>query len=397
MGAQPEVFGEAARDRIATLSERETAMRMWLAAVATALLLALTTSASAQVKIGLSAPLTGPDAAFGQGMRLGAEQAVAELNRSGGVNGQRLQLTVLDDAGEAKQAQAVAAKFAASGVRFVIGPLSSGTVAAALPAYEEAGILILVPNASWPALTARGAWNVFRLGGNDAQQGVLAGTWLAATYRAKPVAVVHDRSSFGKMLAEEAARALKANGGREALFESLARGERDFSALARKIKAARAEAVYFGGLATEAALLLRALREAGIDAPLVASDGILDKDFAQLAGPGAEGTVMTRAPDPRRLPEPRATAGKAVRTPEAESLASETYAAIELLKQVIEAAKGPDPRRIADLLHGGQAFRTQIGEIAFDPKGDRKGSPYAIEVWRKSTDGRIDYAQEPDR
>lgn len=353
---------------------------------------AFSTAAVAQVKVGLAAPLTGPDAAFGQGMRLGAELAVADINRAGGIAGQKLQLVVQDDAGEPKQAMVAARKLTGDGIRFVIGHLTSGATAVALPIYDEAGTVALTPAASWAPLTARGAWNLFRLCGNDARQGTLAGNWLADQFQEWPVAIINDKTTFGRTLADEVARVVKARGGREALFEGVARGEKNFSALVDRMKAQRVEAVFFGGLAPDAALLVRAMRDAEIGAPLIGSDGLLDKDFAQVAGPGAEGTLMTLAADTRRLPDARGAAGKIVRTPEAEVVAARTYAAFEVLKAGIEGAGSSEGRKVAEYLRGGKAMKTFIGELAFDAKGDLSKSPYSIQVWRRVPDGRIDYA-----
>ena len=113
-------------------------------------------SAEAQVRIGLSAPLTGPDAAFGQGLRLGAEQAVADLNRAGGVNGQRLVLVVADDAGDGKQGLAVARRFAAERVGLVVGPFNAAVAGLALPAYEEAGIVAVTPGTGFAGPDGQG-------------------------------------------------------------------------------------------------------------------------------------------------------------------------------------------------------------------------------------------------
>ncbi|WP_425488772.1 branched-chain amino acid ABC transporter substrate-binding protein [Methylobacterium brachythecii] len=372
-----------------------TAMRRLRTLAALALLAwpALAAAAPAPIRIGLAAPLTGPDAGFGQGMQAGAEQAVADINRGGGVNGQRLQLIVRDDAGDPKQAATVARSFATDGVTLVVGHLNAGTSAATLAIYEDAGILAITPGATWASLTARGAWNVFRACGSDAQQGAIAGTWLAERFPGKPIALVNDKTTFGRGLADEAARALKERGGREALFEGISRGDKDFSGLVARMKAAKVDAVYFGGLAAEAALLVRAMRDGGFVGAFVGSDGILDKDFAQAAGPGAEGTLMTLAPDPRRLPDPpRDRRAAPSRSPEAEAFAARSYAAVEVLKGAIEATKSADPRRIADLLHGGRAMRTLLGEMTFDARGDLTSSPYALVVWRRTPDGRIDYA-----
>ncbi len=192
---------------------------------------------------------------------------------------------------------------------------------------------------------------------------------------------------------------LKEAGAPEVLFDSFPRGARDLSDLVARLKAARVDAVYFGGLAPEAAALLHAMRQAGLGATLVASDGILDPGFATAAGPAGEGTVMTLAPDPPRLPDPRG--GKPVaRSPEAESVAAGAYAAVELLYQAVERARAADPktgriadgRKVAEALRNTPPLRTILGPVGFDARGDRTGGPVALRVWRRTPDGRLDYA-----
>ena len=359
---------------------------------ALATLLALTLAgpagAAEPLRIGLAAPLSGPDAGFGQGARLGAEQAVAEINRAGGVLGRKLQLVVQDDAADPKQAVAVARRFAAGGVRFVIGPLTSGAAAAASPVYEEAGIVSVTPGATWAPLTRRGAGLLFRLSGSDAQQGALGGTLLAERFRGKPVAIVHDKTSFGRGLADEAARALKARGGQERLFEGVSRDDRETAALVAKLRALGIEALYFGGLSGPAAGLIRAMREAGLTTVVIGSDGLLDRDFSQV--PGAEGTLMTVSPAPPRLPEPKGT--RTPRSPEAEMFAAPAYAAVEVLRQGIEGARSVEPAKVAATLHSGVPLRTVLGQVAFDAGGDLVKPPFTVQAWRRLPDGRLDFA-----
>ncbi|WP_182178372.1 branched-chain amino acid ABC transporter substrate-binding protein [Methylobacterium radiotolerans] len=353
--------------------------------------------AQAPVRIGLSAPLTGPDAAYGQGLRQGAEQAVADLNRAAGGR-PRWVLVPADDGGEARQAAAVAKKFAADNVRLVVGPLESGAVAAAAPVYEEAGAVVVAPAAAYGPLTGRSLWNLFRLGPSDAQQGQAAGAYLAKAFAGRRVGIVSDRSTFGRGLADAVAARLKEAGTPEVLFDGFPRGTRDLADLVARLRAARPDAVYFGGLAPEAATLLHAMREAGLGATLVASDGILDPAFAAAAGGDGEGTVMTLVPDPPRLPEPRG-ARPAPRSPEAESVAAAAYAAVELLAQATERARAADPktgriadgRKVAEAVRTGPS-RTLLGSVAFDARGDRAGAPVALRIWRRTPDGRLDYA-----
>ncbi|CAO4156647.1 Leucine-, isoleucine-, valine-, threonine-, and alanine-binding protein [Methylorubrum aminovorans] len=345
-------------------------------------------AAAEPLKIGLAVPLSGPDAGFGQGARLGAEQAVAEINRAGGVLGRKLQLVVQDDAADPKQAAAVARRFAASGVRFVIGPLTSGASAAASTVFEEAGIVSVTPGATWAPLTRRGAGLLFRLSGSDAQQGALGGTLLAERFRGKSVAIIHDKTSFGRGLADEAARALKARGGGERLFEGISRDDRETSALVAKLRALGIEAIYFGGLSVPAASLIRTMREAGLTTVVIGSDGLLDKEFSQV--PGAEGTLMTVPAAPPRLPEPKGT--RTPRGPEADLFAGPAYAAVEVVRQGIEAARSAEPARVAAALHGGAPLRTVLGEVAFDAGGDLVKPPFTVFAWRRLPDGRLDFA-----
>ncbi|MDP4025719.1 branched-chain amino acid ABC transporter substrate-binding protein [Methylobacterium sp. NEAU 140] len=365
------------------------------AALLAALLLATPAAAQAPVRIGLSAPLTGPDAAYGQGLRLGAEQAVADLNRAGG--GRRYALVTADDAGEARQAAAVAKRFAGEGIRLVVGPLESSSVAAASPVYDEAGAVAITPGAAYGPLTGRGLGTLFRLAASDAQQGRAAGAYLARAFAGRPIGIVHDRSTFGRGLAEAVSARLRQAGAHEAVFEGFDRGSRDLGDLVGRLKAAGVAAVYVGALAPEAASLARALREAGSGAVLVASDGVLDPVFAAGAGSAGEGTVMTLPADPPRLPETRG--GRAApRTPEGESVAAAAYAAVELLAQAAERARAVeartgrvDGRKVAEALRGAP-LRTLLGPVSFDARGDQVGEPVTLRVWRRGADGRLDYA-----
>ncbi|MDP4005010.1 branched-chain amino acid ABC transporter substrate-binding protein [Methylobacterium sp. NEAU K] len=362
------------------------------------LLAAAPAAAQAPVRIGLSAPLSGPDAAFGQGLQQGAEQAVADLNRAGGVR-TKFVLVPADDAGDARQAVAVARKFAADGVRLVVGPFESVAVSAAAPAYEESGTVLVTPGATYPPLTARGHWNLFRLCPSDAQQGVAAGAYLAKVFAGRRVGILNDRSTFGRGLADAVAARLKELGAPDVLFDSFPRGTQDLSDLVGRLKAARVEAVYFGGLAPEAASLVRAMREAGLGATLVASDGILDPAFAAAAGAAGEGTVMTLAPDLPRLPDPKG--GKpAARSAEAASVSAAGYAAVELLAQAVEHAHAADPktgriadaRKVAESLRGAEPLRTVLGPMGFDARGDRSADAVTLRIWRRTPEGRLDYA-----
>jgi branched-chain amino acid transport system substrate-binding protein len=162
-----------------------------------------------------------------------------------------------------------------------------------------------------------------------------------------------------------------------------------------KIKASGAELVYWGGLHTEGGLIVRQMRDQGVKAVLMGGDGITSDEFATIGGPGVEGTLMTFAPDPRKRPEAKAIVAKfraAKFEPEAYTLYS--YAAVEIMKQAAEAAKSLDPKKVAAQIKSGQKFKTVIGEMSYDKKGDITRPDYVMYVWKKGADGKITYVEE---
>jgi branched-chain amino acid transport system substrate-binding protein len=125
------------------------------------------TAAQADMVIATAGPMTGPYASFGEQMRRGAEQAVADINAAGGVLGQKLVLEVGDDACDPKQAVAVANQMINKGVVLMAGHFCSGSSIPASNVYAEENVLQISPASTNPQLTERGLDNVFRTCGRD--------------------------------------------------------------------------------------------------------------------------------------------------------------------------------------------------------------------------------------
>jgi branched-chain amino acid transport system substrate-binding protein len=362
--------------------------------LAVAIGLTLAGAAEAQVKLGIAGPLTGPNAAFGAQLKNGGDQAVEDINAAGGILGQKITVTYGDDVSDPKQGVSIANKFAADGVKFVLGHFNSGVTMPASEAYQENGILEITPSATNPKITERGMWNVFRTCGRDDQQGAVAGDYIAKNFKGKKVAVVHDKTTYGQGLADETKKAMNAKGIKEVLYEGVNLGEKDFSALVSKIKASGADLVYWGGLHTEGGLIVRQMRDQGVKAPLMGGDGITSDEFASVGGPGVEGTLMTYGPDPRNRPEAKAVLDKfRAKKFEPESYTLYSYAAVQIIKQAAEAAKSLDPKKVADQIKSGQKFKTVIGEISYDKKGDVTRLDYVMYVWKKNPEGKITYTE----
>jgi branched-chain amino acid transport system substrate-binding protein len=350
-------------------------------------------AASADVRLGVGVPVTGPDATFGAQIRMGAEQAVADINAAGGILGQQVSVEIGDDAADPKQGVSVANKFVGDQVAFVVGHFNSGVTIPASEIYAENNILEITPGSTNPKVTDRGIETIFRTCGRDDQQGAVAAKFLAAQ-GAKKIAVVHDKTTYGKGLADETKKSLNAVGITEVLYDGVNKGEKDYSAVVSKIKESGADIVYWGGVHTEGGLLLRQMRDQGVNAVVMGGDGIASDEFAAIAGPGVEGTFMTFPPDPRDRPE----AAKVVQEFKEKNFNPETYtlysyATVQVLKQAAEAAKSLDSAEVAKAIHSGMNFKTVIGDISFDKKGDVTRADYVVFVWKKGPDGRISYYQ----
>jgi len=358
--------------------------------------IALTGTASAQVKLAVGGPITGPSAATGAQMKNGVDQAAADINAAGGILGQKIIVSYGDDGSDPKQGVSVANKFAADGVKFVIGHYNSGVTMPSSEVYQENGILEITPASTNPTVTERKMWNIFRVCGRDDQQGAVAGEYIVKHFKGKKIAIVHDKTTYGKGLADETKKALTKGGMKEVLYEGVNTGEKDFSALVSKIKSSGADLIYWGGLYTEGGLIVRQMRDQGVKAPLMGGDGITSDEFASVGGPGVEGTLMTYGPDPRNKPE----AKKAVEEfrankfePEAYTLYS--YAGVQIIKQAAETAKSLDPKKVAEKMHSGMHFKTVLGDISYDKKGDITKLDYVMYVWKKDASGKITYVECP--
>src|SRR6202140_3496160 len=252
--------------------------------------IALAGTASAQAKFGMAGPITGPSAATGAQMKNGVDQAATDINAAGGIRGQKIAVEYGDDVSDPKQGVSVANKFAGDGVKFVIGHYNSGVTIPASEVYQENGILEITPASTNPTVTERGMWNIFRTCGRDDQQGKVAGTYILAHFKGKKIAFVNDKTTYGKGLADETLKTIKAGGMKEVLYEGVNTGEKDYSALISKIKQSGADLGYFGGLYTEGGLIVRQMRDQGVKAPLMGGAGNTSDEFASVGGPGVEGT-----------------------------------------------------------------------------------------------------------
>lgn len=358
--------------------------------LASALLISALSMASAQAEIVIATagPMTGQYASFGQQMKAGAEQAVADINAAGGVLGQKLVLEIGDDACDPKQAVAVANQMVNKGVKLMAGHFCSGSSIPASNVYEEEGIVQISPASTNPKLTDEGGDNVFRVCGRDDQQGDVAGRFLSKKFGAKNIAIVHDKTAYGKGLADETRAKLNAMGKKESMYEAYTAGEKDYSALVSKLKKSKIDALYVGGYHTEAGLIVRQMRDQGMKTVLVSGDALVTDEYWSITGPAGEGTLMTFSPDPRKnasaAPIVKKFRDKGI---EPEGYVLYTYAAVQAWAGAVKAAGSTDTNAVIKGLRGGK-FETVLGNIGFDKKGDVTAPGYVFYEWKG---GKYDY------
>src|SRR3979409_2104740 len=344
--------------------------------------LALSTAALAQdITIAVAGPLGGGESAFGRQMKNGAEQAVTDLNAAGGVLGKKLALDVEDDACDPKQARSVAEKIGSAKIPFVAGHYCSSSSIPASEAYADGNVLQITPASTHPLFTERKLWNVARVCGRDDQQGLVAAQYIAKAYKGKNVAILNDKTTYGKGLADETKKALNKAGFTEKMFESYNKGDKDFTAIVSRMKRDNIDLVYVGGYHQESGLLLRQMRDQGLKPVVMAGAALADKECASIPGPAGEGTLFTFGPDPRNKP----TAKKIVDAFKAKGIDPEgytlyTYAAMQVWSQAAKKAGTTDAKKVMAAIKAGK-WDPVIGPIEYDAKGDIKQLDYVVYKW----------------
>lgn len=354
-----------------------------------ALSLAVAIDAHAEIVIGLAAPLSGSFAVLGEEMRIGAEKAVADINAAGGVNGETLVLEAMDDACDAKNADAVANQLAGKGAVLVVGHLCLGASIAGASVYAANRIVQISPATTFPKFTdERPGPGVFRLAGRDDQQAEVAGAFLAARFADKNVAIVDDNSAYGKGLADTTRQSMNRAGKKEVFTQAYQAGSDDFSDLVFRLKASGIDVLYIGGFHGDAALIARQMRDQGMATAVIGGDALMTEEFWHLAGEAGEGARMTFPPDPRKGPS-AADVVEEFRASgiEPEGYVLNAYAAIEVWAGAAANAGTSAFDPVVAALASGR-FPTVLGDVSFDAKGDANVPGFVFYEWRE---GEYDY------
>ncbi|MCO5763608.1 MAG: branched-chain amino acid ABC transporter substrate-binding protein [Chromatiaceae bacterium] len=340
----------------------------------------LSVGAVETIKVGVVAPLTGPQAHLGKDIENGARLAVDAINATNpSLGGKPVQFSLQaeDDQADPKTATVVAQKLVDEGAKGVVGHLNSGASIPASRIYSDNAIPQVSPASTAVAYTHQGFKTTFRLMANDSQQGKALGQY--AVKLGKRVAVVDDRTAYGQGLIDEVVKAVKAAGGEVVGREYTTDKSTDFTAIMTSIKAKKPDVVVFGGMDPQAAPMVRQMRTLGMKTHFMGGDGMQSAEFLKLAGNSAEGAIGSSP----GLPLEKMPGGADFTKRFGEKFGKvQIYApfshdaAVVLIQAMLRAGSAEPAQYLPEL--GKTQVDGVIGPIAFDDKGDLKDGPVTL-------------------
>ena len=365
-------------------------LKLMSVAVAAAFAAAGTASAQMVVKIGQVSPLTGNIAQLGKDNEAGAKLAIEDLNaKKIKIGGQEVKWELLseDDAADPKQGTAAAQKLVDAKVNGVIGHLNSGTTIPASKIYNDAGIPHISPSATNPKLTQQGFKTTFRVVANDGQLGGTLGRYAVKEVKAKSIAIIDDRTAYGQGVADEFGKAVKAAGGKIVGREYTNDKATDFSAILTKLKGAKPDLIFYGGMNAVAGPMLRQTKQLGLQVKYMGGDGICTADLPTLAGDGmADGQVVCAEAGGVEGAQVKALEAFKERFKQKFNMEVQIYApyeydALMAMAAAMQKANSADPKKYLPAL-AAIKYEGVTGSITFDAKGDIKNGALTLYTYK---------------
>lgn len=246
------------------------------------------------IKIASCTPLSGSQAALGESIKNGIEMAITERAEEFKDFGFDLQFLPQDDQADPKVGVSVAQRLIEdSEILAVVGHFNSGVAIPSSEVYNSAGLVMVSPANTATDVTDRGLPTVNRICARDDAQGPAGADFLFTDLEKKSVFILQDKTTYGQGVADEFRKRFEALGGAVLGYEGITSGEADFSAVEEMIRASGAEAVYFGGIYPEGALIVKQLKEKGIDVVFLGPDGMDSAEFVSIAGDSVIGNYYT--------------------------------------------------------------------------------------------------------
>jgi branched-chain amino acid transport system substrate-binding protein len=336
------------------------------------------------VKIATQSPLSGGQAALGEGIKLGTQLAIDKFKGPLQKAGFKVDLVPYDDQAKPDVGVSNAKNIIADkDILGIIGHLNSGVAIPSSEVYKEVNLAMISPANTNPVVTDRKYPNINRVCGRDDVQGVVGAEFAHGTLKAKSVYIVHDKTTYGQGVAEFFRDDAQKKGIKILGFEGTEE-KSNFDPIITPIKAKNPDLIYFGGIYDQAAPFFKQAREKGMKAKFLGPDGMDSSDLTKIAGKTVVGMNYTSAAGPASaLPKAKQFVEdfkkKFGRNPE--PYAAEAYDATAILLKAIEAgAKGGQVPTREDVAAAVRKVKHSgvTGDIEFDSKGDRKKALYFV-------------------
>ena len=348
--------------------------------------MALSTAVLADVvvKIGFAGPLTGPISHVGKDEQFGAQLALEDANAKGvTIGGQkaRFELMAEDDQADPRTATTVAQRLVDAGVKGVVGHVTSGAAIPASRIYEQGGVPSVTPSSTTPKLTRQGFKTTYRVIANDLQQGNAMARFAVDVLKAQRIAVIDDRTAYGQGLADALVDSLKQRGVKPVGREFTNDKATDFAAILTKLKAAKPDAIFYGGMDAQGAPLLKQMKQLGITAKYLGGDGACTAEMIKIAGAAMSGDVYCSQAG---IPMDKMPAGKAFNERFSKRFgvpvqlyAPYSYDAASALIEAMKLANSAEPAKYLPQMQK-LSFKGVTGNIAFDANGDVREGGVAL-------------------
>ncbi|MGO0576219.1 branched-chain amino acid ABC transporter substrate-binding protein [Ornithinimicrobium panacihumi] len=331
------------------------------------------------IKLGMLAPFSGSEAAFGDYMKNGAQLAISEINEAGGIDGRKLELVVEDDACDATASVAAAQKLVTAGVRASVGGYCSGATLPTIPVFKDAKIPMVIPAANSNAIVGQGAFMINGTGAQQAEAGIKFATDLGVT----KVATINDQTDYSKDLSDTFIADAEEAGNFEVVLDGAVNpDDKDFSANVKAVIDADPEFVYWTGYYQAGGLLVRQLREAGYEGTILVGDGTVDAQFAEIAGDGFTDDVygtFTKTPDMLEDADDWIAAYEEISGGDAPGPYSiQSYDAVRVVAEGIKKAGSTDGDAVNEAIAAIDGLELSSGPLKFTDEGTLTGGGFVI-------------------
>jgi branched-chain amino acid transport system substrate-binding protein len=346
--------------------------KKWLSVLITTTALLSVSAQAASVKIGINVPLTGFAAGDGRSALDGAELAVAQANAAGGINGDKIELVVYDDQASPKEAVPIAQKLIEKDeVVAAVSGSYSGSTRAAAGQFQEAGVPYISAYAIHPDITRAGNY-VFRTSFVGEVQGRAGAKLIGESLAAKRVVIITLKNDFGKSLAAGFKEAADKFGIEVVAEYEYSIKDRQFGPIVSKVKSDKPDAIYASGYFFTAGPLVSQLRAAGIDVPVIGQEGYDSQNFIKIAGPAAEGIIITTSLDRDSdavetiafIKEFEKKTGH-----KSDMVAASAHTAVKVLVSAMRKAGTTDKAKIRDAI-AATSLTAATGNISFNDLGE---------------------------